>query len=170
MAFVVHMFFPGVIGTFVENLTPKVVFQQETSTRESRLADYPRILAQWRQKPLFGRGVGTFTHDRFFFVDNQYLKYLVEVGFFGFAAMLIFFLAAAWTLVRRGSEIGGTPGSVVVASGISALVYALVSATFDAQGFPQVPYLLYIVVALGVAILLNCAEEPSDLVAAGGGR
>ena len=111
--------------------------------------------------------MGTFTHDRFFFVDNQYLKYLVEVGFFGFLAMLFFFLAAAWTLVRRGSALGGVHGSVVVASGISALVYALVSATFDAQGFPQVPYLLYIIVALGVAILLNAVQESADALAGG---
>ncbi len=160
MAVVVHLFFPGVIGTFIENLTPRVVISQETSTTESRLADYPRILAEWRQNPLFGRGVGTFTPGRFFFVDNQYLKYLVEVGFFGFLAMLALFLTAAWTLVRRGVALGGPTGSVVVATGISAFVYALVSATFDAQGFPQVPYLLYIIMALGVAMLLNAADEP----------
>ena len=46
MAVIVHMFFPGVIGTFIENLTPRVVISQETSTTESRLADYPRILAR----------------------------------------------------------------------------------------------------------------------------
>jgi O-antigen ligase len=157
----IHLFFPGVIGRFVENLTPSNVVSRELSTRASRLADYPFIVEEFSNKPLVGRGVGTFTHDRFFFVDNQYLKYLVELGLFGMSAMLVLFIAAAVALTRRGGRIGGPAGALVSAAGISAWVYALVNATFDAQGFPQVPYTFYMLLGLGVATALNSAREQS---------
>lgn len=158
-AVAIHMFFPGVVGRFIDNLTPSNVVSRELATRAGRLADYPFIVAEWSRKPLVGRGVGTFTHERFFYVDNQYLKYLVEGGLFGLGAMLLLFFGTAAALLRRGARIGGHAGGIVAATGISALVFGLANLTFDAQGFPQVPYLFYILVALGVATALNSAES-----------
>ncbi len=163
-----HMFFPGVIGRFVEGLTPSRVIQREVAAgEESRLADYPRIAKEVSRKPLVGRGVGTFTAERFFFVDNQYLKYLAEIGLLGLASMVLLFVSAAGGLLRRGHLIGGHPGAIVSGVGISAIVYALVNATFDAQGFPQVPYLFYLLLGLGVATALNSEENRTTATEAG---
>lgn len=162
-----HMFFPGVIGQFLTHLDPQYILSQELSTTESRLSDYPRIMAEFVQKPLVGRGVGTFTPDVFFFVDNQYLKYLVEIGLFGLISMMAFFVSAIVLLIKRGKQISGQAGAIVRAAGVSALVYALVNATFDAQGFPQVPYLFFILLGLGVAVALNSAgNSASDVPSA----
>ena len=158
-AVAIHMFFPGVVGRFIDNLTPSNVVSRELSTRAGRLADYPFIIAEWSRKPLLGRGVGTFTHQRFFYVDNQYLKYLVEGGLFGLVSMVLLFFGSAAALMRRGGRIGGHAGAIVAATGIGALVFGLANLTFDAQGFPQVPYLFYILTALGVAVALNCADD-----------
>jgi polysaccharide biosynthesis protein PslJ len=156
---VLHLSFPGVIGNFVEFLTPSNVVKMETSTSESRLADYPRVGAEVAKKPLFGRGVGTFTAERFFYVDNQYLKYVAELGLFGLGAMLFLFAKSVRSLAKRGKQMTGEPGAIVRGAAMTALVYALSNATFDAQGFPQVPYLFYLIVALGVATALHFSSE-----------
>jgi len=163
VAVTVHMFFPGVIGRFIDTLTPSRVVERELSAGDnSRLADYPRVVAEFTRKPLVGRGVGTFTHERFFFVDNQYLKYLVETGLVGLCAELFLFIGSMVLLSRRGRQLGGHEGSMVSAVGASVLVYALVNATFDAQGFPQVPYTLFTLLGLAVATVLNAEKEPAS--------
>jgi hypothetical protein len=159
LAFVVHMAFPGILRRFVEGFTPSYVLAREVGNAAGRLNDYPFMWAEFVKRPLVGRGVGTFTPDRFFHVDNQYLVFMVEMGMLGMIAALLLFASSAWTLLHRGGKLTGLGGAIVIAAGAAVGVFALATATFDSFGFPQPTYLFFIVLALGVSLLLDGEAE-----------
>ena len=157
----VHLAAPGVLGNFLEFLNPKNVLSMEVGNANGRLADYPRIVALFEQKPLFGRGVGTFLPEKFFFVDNQYLLSLAEIGLLGVFALLNLYLGSFAKLIGAGRKLPEGDSSMATAAGISVLVFAVASATYDTLGFPQVTALFFIILGIGFAILCNGLESAS---------
>jgi len=153
--FLIHMLFPGAIGTIRTFLTPSYVEKIEVGNRAGRLEDYPRIRQEFLKKPLFGRGFGTFDPLKFFWVDNQYLKFLVETGLLGTLAVLYFLCRVLINFWRSACLAEEPHKDLLISIMASSLVFVVVLATFDTFGFAQVPYLFFILVALGESLVLN---------------
>ena len=158
LAIVIHFAFPGAIGMLTERLAPSYLVNGETGNRAGRVADYPRIFAEVRDRPLLGRGFGTFNPDRFFFVDNQYLMLAAEVGLLGIAVFLNFFVASFRLLFRTGRSIGGEIGDLAIALAASTAVFAVTTFTYDSFGFPQPFNLFLVLLGLGTALVSNLKE------------
>jgi O-antigen ligase len=163
MFFGIHMIFPGIFGTFKSTMTPSNVIKSEVGNRGGRLEDYPRMIKEFRKNPLFGRGYGTFDPIRFFFVDNQYLKFLVELGLFGIVAFIGLLYKAISMLFRKEREREDSGYSPLSAIAASIIVFGIVTATFDTFGFPQVTYLFFILLSLGTAYALNLETEKASM-------
>lgn len=157
----VQVAFPGVVNTLVQYFTPEFVLSQEVGNRYGRLVDYARSLPYWLDRPLLGRGFNTFSPDRFGYIDNQYLKFLLEIGVLGVVSFLFLMWRATSVPFRVGGRIGGDAGAVLVGCAAAAAVFAVTSATFDTVGFPQVAYLFFAVAGMGAVIVRECGSGAS---------
>jgi polysaccharide biosynthesis protein PslJ len=155
--FGIHMVFPGLLGTFRATLDPTYVMQQENQAN-ARFVDYPAVFAIVPRQPLFGLGFGHFSAKRFFYLDNQYLKLLLELGIAGVAAFAWFALRALSPLIRAARA---APESAPLAGALlaSASAFLCLSAFFDTFGFVQLTYVFFVVTALGVT--LAASESPA---------
>lgn len=82
--------FPGVLGTLVSTF----LFFNEDPSIEGRTQDYPRAIEYISQRPWFGRGLGTFTPEQYFFLDNEYLNQILTGGVVGVLTLAALFLVA----------------------------------------------------------------------------
>lgn len=82
--------FPGVLGTLLSSF----LWAGEDPSIEGRTNDYPRAMAYILERPWLGRGLGTFTPEQYFFLDNEYLNLLLTAGLVGAATLVAFFLVA----------------------------------------------------------------------------
>lgn len=160
MLFMVHMVFPGVLGTIRATLSPEYIIANEIGNEAGRIEDYSKIWAEVVRRPLFGLGYYAFTPQKYFFLDNQYLKFAVEIGLFGLAAVVWLFWRLFGRLWRAQAHFPGD-NPLFVAIAASGVAFMVASATFDTFGFSQTPYLFFIVSALGMAHLLNLQEARS---------
>jgi polysaccharide biosynthesis protein PslJ len=158
---VVHAAFPGVVSTLLQFLSPSFVLSQEVGNDNGRLADYARSMTHIVNRPLFGGGFNNFGPEQFGFIDNQYLKFLLEIGLFGIAAFAFLMWRAVSVPFVVGRRLGGEVGAVLVGLSAAAAVFAVTSATFDTFGFPQVVYLFFALAGLGAVIMddSNCVER-----------
>lgn len=159
IAFVVHMIAPGALGTIRTMLSPDFISQREIGNNDGRLEDYPRIWAEFSEQPALGLGYYAFRPEKYFFVDNQYLKFLVEIGLIGVVAVFGVFASILWRLWRVGRYLEGSEKSLLLSVCASSLAFLIASATFDTFGFSQVPYLFFIIAALGIAFTLNIENK-----------
>jgi len=150
----VHAVFRGVLGTLFQYFTPSFVLSQEVGNRNGRLVDYARAFPQILNRPLFGQGFDTFSPDRFGFIDNQYLKFALEIGVVGIVAFVHLVWRAISVPFTTGRRIGGEVGAALIGLSASAAVFGVASAGFDTVGFPQVVYLFFALAALS-AILVD---------------
>ena len=153
---VVHAAFPGVVSTLIQFFTPSFVLSQEVGNQNGRLADYARSMTHIVNRPVFGGGFNTFGPEQFGFIDNQYLKFLLEIGLFGIVAFIFLMWRAISVPFVVGRRLGGEVGAVLVGLSAAAAVFAVTSATFDTFGFPQVVYLFFALAGLGAVIIDEC--------------
>jgi polysaccharide biosynthesis protein PslJ len=157
----IHLFVHGLIGTFIGLF--KGIFNHNDSSVQSRVNDYSGVSQYVQQRPIFGRGFGTFLPELYRFTDNTYLLALVETGIVGVAALLILFItgiqcAAAGRRLTQDvhrREIG----QALVASIVVAMVS---SATFDLVSFPMVAGLLFLILGCAGAYRQIMLKEPSN--------
>ncbi|WP_051938969.1 O-antigen ligase family protein [Phaeacidiphilus oryzae] len=139
---------PGLLGT-IGTLFSSFLSNSDSST-QARTVKYAEVLPYLAQRPLFGRGFGTFTPDLYFFTDNQYMLSAVELGAVGVLALLVLFASgihsggALRRLARteRDRELGQ-------AFFASALVAMVISATFDALSFPMFAGVFFLILGAG---------------------
>jgi polysaccharide biosynthesis protein PslJ len=138
-----HFLVRGLIGTFI-NLF-KGIFNGQDSSINSRTADYSGVAQYISQRPLFGRGFGTFLPELYRFTDNMYLLASVELGYVGVVVMFFLFVAGIQCAAlgrrrvaeERRREIGlGLAASIAVAM--------VTSATFDSLTFPMFSGLFFV--------------------------
>ncbi|WP_460110215.1 O-antigen ligase family protein [Streptomyces sp. YKOK-J1] len=143
---------PGLIGT-ITGLFASFLSNSDSST-QARTVKYSAIVPYLEEHPLFGRGFGTFTPDRYFFTDNQYMLTLAEMGALGLLAMLVLFVAGIHQggAVRRlaRTDADRELGQAFFASSLVALV---VSATFDSLSFPMFAGLFFLLLGAGGSLL-----------------
>ncbi|GHE38695.1 O-antigen ligase domain-containing protein [Streptomyces vinaceus] len=143
---------PGLIGT-ITTLFSSFLSNSDSST-QARTVKYSAIVPYLEERPLFGRGLGTFTPDLYFFTDNQYMLTLAEMGLLGLLALLALFLTGIHQggAIRRlaADESERELGQAFFASALVALVS---SATFDALSFPMFAGMFFLTIAAGGSYL-----------------
>jgi hypothetical protein len=144
-----HFVAPGLIGTLTSYFQGLRGSSGSTSV-VTRTSDYSRDWPYIVQRPITGRGFGTFIPQVYGFTDNAYLHELIEGGVLGLAALLVLYLAGVHSGAagrrRAGDERRRGFGQALVGSVAAA---AVASATFDSLDFPMFAGLMFLI--LGVA-------------------
>jgi O-antigen ligase len=156
---------PGTLGSLTQAFLPEGGLVQEQRGSEGscssagRIADLDPTLAEVGKKPLLGYGYGTRVvtgpDANACILDNQWLGTLVEVGILGTLAWL-------WLFARVFRRFGGAAkkdpspaGWLLVAITAAVAAFAVGMFTYDALGFVQVTFLLFVLLGLGAAVTRN---------------
>jgi hypothetical protein len=119
VAAVCSLFLPFVASRLGYLLSPEYVASTNNGGRGSR---WDLALSYLAMNPVLGFGLGMFGGAvamqnqiygwiSYFYVDNYYLKILVEMGYVGFIAFLILLIALLWTGLRAVYRSGREPKS-----------------------------------------------------------
>jgi hypothetical protein len=137
---------PGLVGT----VTSMFATAGTDNSVQGRTDDYAVVGSFISRSPWFGRGFGTFLPKDFFFLDNQYLGTLIELGFVGLVAVLLLFTIGM--ALGRGirARATGAAGRELGQCFVAAFAAGAVGfGTFDGLGFPMFTGVLFLL--LGVA-------------------
>ena len=131
-------------------------------SNEGRTNDYTAVQPDLVSHPLIGRGYGTYDprinqnkhrDERHRILDNQVLMLLIEIGVLGLAAYLAIGALGIAGLHRRARARDPSRAGPALAV-IGAICAFLVSnLLFDTLAFPQVPYVFFCLLALGVVTM-----------------
>ena len=143
---VIHFASPGALGG-IRQIIPSGSNGDYT---DGRAGDYAAVAPDILNNVIIGRGYNTLdvTNWRTYrILDNQYLDTLFEVGVVGLAAYLAIVFTAIMTahgVIKRGGV--RAPPALAAAAGCAA--FGVLSATYDAAGFPQAVYSFLFVAGL----------------------
>lgn len=152
---------PDTIGSVRAALFPSNAEAQKTNV-QGRTEDYGPIFAEFAKSPVVGQGYGSFTPQRFFFVDNGWLKLLPDVGALGLFAFLWLTIRGVGVLWRTARS--RAPGADACgAMAIAAIIFSGTALLYDALDFTQVFYLYIVILALGCVL----DRERREMVTAG---
>jgi polysaccharide biosynthesis protein PslJ len=154
-----HFVSKGLITVFA-NLF-QGIFNGQDSSVNARVADYSGVSQYIVERPIFGRGFGTFLPQLYRFTDNMFLLGIVEIGVVGVLAILFLFISGIRSAAlgrRRGTEPRRREiGQALVASMAVALV---TSATFDSLTFPMFSGLFFLLLGCcGAYCAIMTADE-----------
>jgi polysaccharide biosynthesis protein PslJ len=162
-AVLVHFLLPGTIGTMRESFFPQggLIAQQSQnagSRGSGRVADLGPALDEWSQQPVLGQGYSTRLTGReranAAILDNQWLKTLLETGILGLVGWIWFFVAFVRRTGKRAKKDESDYGWLLAAISGSVAAFAVGMLLYDAYSFVQVTFLMYILTALGAALLV----------------
>ena len=162
----VYLTIPGLLGT-LRNLFTGLFSDSSTTSRTDSYSEVGQFVAE---RPVFGRGFGTFLPS-YHIVDNQYLVMLISTGVLGTVAFLLVFLVGIFTArgVRRRSSSPATRG-LAQSLAASVAVAAAASATFDALSFPMAAGTMFLVLGcVGAMWRLYVVAPEAGSVPAGAG-
>lgn len=131
----VYLAVPGLLGT-LRNLFTGLLGGGDSST-QSRTNSYTVAVHYIAERPILGRGVGTFLPS-YQILDNQYLITTIEAGLIG--SLALFGLLFTGVLTARGiRRRSADPAARSLAQSLAAAIaVALVAfGTFDALSFPM---------------------------------
>ncbi len=161
---VTHFAAPGTLGSIKQAFFPNggLVTQQNSDgfgcDSNGRIADVGPTFAEISQKPFFGHGFGTRITTgpdaNACVLDDQWLGTLVDVGFVGGLAWLFLFLAIVRRFGRSAKADDSPRGWLLASVAASVAAYAVGMFTFDALGFVQVTFILFVLIGLGTAAAL----------------
>jgi O-antigen ligase len=176
---VIKLLLPGTLGAIKQSFLPPggLVAEQQASADGSgsgRLADLGPALEMWTRKPLVGQGYGIMPivrPDSAFetnVLDNQWLSTLLSTGIVGFFGWLWFFVRAVRRFGREAKNDDSDRGWLLVGITAAVAAYGVGMLTYDALAFPQVTFLLFILVGIGSAVVsertvpLAVVRRPAD--------
>jgi hypothetical protein len=146
----VHFTSPGALGSVLNQLEPGHFGGVLTTT--DRTARYDAVRPDVMRHLLLGRGFASYDPHKYRILDNEYLGLLITTGAIGvalYAAILIAMMSMAHGTIRGDDA---RRSSLALAALASVGVVALASALFDVLSFPHVPYLLFFVAGMIVAL------------------
>jgi hypothetical protein len=165
---IVHFTSPGALGSVIDQLEPGHVNSALTTT--DRTARYDAVTPDLLRHPLLGRGYESYDPQKYRILDNQYLDLLITVGAIGTLLYLAIFAAmisAARPLIRDPGGHDPRRASLALAAMVTIVAAAIGSALFDVLSFPHVPYILFFVAAMILALReASPAHEPARLLVA----
>lgn len=133
--------YPGLLSTIWRLFSHAT---QDDSVTD-RTALYGSVGHYLREAPLFGRGFGTFSPTRYFFVDNQYLMSIIETGIIGLLSVLaLFWIGIKLTRQVRRTSADPATRSLAHSLCVAIVVAAVGFATFDALSFTMLTYLVFL--------------------------
>jgi PKD repeat protein len=146
----VHFTSPGALGSVLTQLEPGH-FNNVLSTTD-RTARYDAVRPDLLSHLLFGRGYESYDPHKYRILDNEYLGLLITTGILGLLSYLGIF-ATMMTAAHRTVR-GSDPrrASLALASLGAVGVIVIASGLFDVLSFPHVPYLLFFVGAMIIAL------------------
>src|SRR5918999_1393769 len=172
MLAVTHFAVPGTLGSLKQAFLPEegLIAEQRGDAGNcgagGRVADLGPTLTEVAERPFLGYGFGTRIvtgpEANACILDNQWLGTLLEVGVIGALAWLWLFLSVLRRFWRRAKDDPSPTGWLLAAVTASVTAYAVGMLTYDALGFVQVTFLLFIVLGLGAAAAAN-QRRPSYL-------
>ncbi len=140
---------PGLLGT-VKSLFLNI---RNDPSFQGRTDDYANIGKFIRERPFFGRGIGTFLPSLYILLDNQYIGIILEMGFVGLASLALLFLSgifSARSARRRSSDQSvRSLGQAFAASIVIAMASFI---TFDALSFAMVTGVVFLLLGCCGAI------------------
>lgn len=121
---------PGVVGTFIGMFTGT----DEDPSIQARLRLIPQVMALIRERPLLGLGIGTWSPEDYFLVDNQVYVTTLEMGMLGMLLTTILLALGVMTAasVRAMPSVDARAGQLSQAIAASTGGFAISLATFDA--------------------------------------
>jgi polysaccharide biosynthesis protein PslJ len=156
-----HFAVPGTLGSLRQSFFPEGgLIQQQRGSEGScssagRVADLGPTLAEVAEKPFLGYGFGTRIvtgpDSNACILDNQWLGTLVEVGAVGTLAWLLLFVVVIRRFGQAAKHDDSPMGWLLVGVVAAVSAYAVGMFTFDALGFTQVSFLLFVLLGLGAA-------------------
>lgn len=167
----IHVAAPGTLGSLEKSFFPKggLIAQQQVSPGRrgsGRLADVGPSLHEVSRDPLFGVGYGTRLNLKLvpaqdaakvaqdgLILDDQWLGTLLETGILGVAAWIAIFWVSCRRFAAAARRDPGPRGWLFAALTASVLSFAIAMFLFDAFAFIQITFVLFLLLALGFAIL-----------------
>ena len=141
---------PGLLGT----IRGLFVNASSDPSTDGRTADYGPVLEYLQQRPLFGRGLGTFLPELYRTLDNQYLAIAVEAGIVGLAATFALFLGSMFVAGRARKRMTADEDRDLAQSLLAGLAVLMLSAaTFDMFAFSMSVGLMFLLIG-GVGSLV----------------
>lgn len=153
----VHFAVPGTLGTLRASFFPEggLIEEQRGYQDTGRIGDLGPTLSRSAEEPLgigYGTRIVSGPRRNESILDNQWLATLLETGVIGIAAWVWFFARLIRRLAAEARRDLTERGWLVVAIAAALTAYAIGMFTYDAFGFVQVTFLLYILAGLGVAL------------------
>lgn len=149
LAALIQVIRPGLLAT----LRALVLAGERDPSVQGRIEDYDYIAPFVRDRPWFGRGVGTFLPDSYRLLDNQWLVTLVTtgiVGVTGLAALLLAGIVLAGRVHRLAPSTRDRDLAAVLAVGIG--VAGVSAVAFDALYFSTYFVVLHLLLGLAGAL------------------
>ncbi len=140
---------PGVLGTL------RSLFSQGENDPSvaARTEDYEYVFPLIYDRPVFGRGLGTFLPERYVILDNEFLGTAVSTGVVGVIGLFTLFLGTylVGRSVRRRAKLDEHRhlGQALAASALSAMAASFL---FDSFSFPTLLVMVFIVAGLTGAL------------------
>jgi hypothetical protein len=159
---VIHFALPGALGSIRASFFPEggVIAEQQnpaaSCTSSGRIADIGPTLDEVARQPLLGIGHGTRIvtgpDTNACILDNQWLGTLLETGIVGLIAWVLLFTLFI-KLLSRAARRRNREGELSVALVAAVAAYAVGMFTFDALGFVQVTFILFLLLGVGASVL-----------------
>jgi hypothetical protein len=146
----VHVTSPGALGSVLEQLEPGHVNTVATTT--DRVARYDAVRPDILSHLLMGRGYGSYDPHKYRILDNEYLGVLITVGLLGLLGYIAILLAMMMLAHRTIRGPDPRRATLALASLASVGVILVASVLFDVFSFPHVPYLLFFIGGMIVAL------------------
>ena len=176
----VHFAAPGTLGSLKSAFFPEggLIAEQQSGAfgcdSAGRIADIGPTLSEVSKRPFLGYGYGTRIvtgpDSNACVLDDQWLGTLYEVGFLGALAWVGFFIAVLRRFGRAAKEDPSARGWLLTGVAASITAFAVGMATFDALGFVQATFLLFVIVSLGAAVARSPHVVPDGRLIEEGAR
>ncbi|MCP5027445.1 MAG: O-antigen ligase family protein [Actinomycetia bacterium] len=129
-----------------------------------RTNDYDIVTRFITERPWFGRGFGTFLPVDYFFLDNQWLLFILEIGFVGLTLFVVFVITGM-TLARGARRRATDPATRHLGQALAASIACNVATfiTYDAMSFRVAATLLFITIGVSAALWRLVREEQGEL-------
>ena len=149
---------PGLLGTIRYLFLH--IFDDESY--DGRQQDYSLVGQFIKERPVFGRGFGTFLPEVYTYLDNQYLGLLIEIGIVGttaFVALLLIGIGCARGARRMADAETRSLGQALAGAILAALITV---GTFDLLAFGIASGLLFLLVGCAGALWRLTAPNRTD--------